>query len=104
MPTSQTLLYESNILSAQINALNNKISETAFIFRSQIEKLTIIVTGKSYEIGYTKIIDVKPPQSVPPEIKTFFEQYSTRLIAERNILQSKLDELMQTENSGIPSA
>ena len=104
MPTSQTLLYEQNILSAQINALNSKIFEAAFIFRSKIEKLTIIVAGKSDTNEYTKIIDVKPPQSVPPEIQTFFEQYTTRLIAERDLLQDQLNKLMLQVESGMPSA
>lgn len=98
----KTQLFEGNILVAQINALNNQITESAFCFRSKIEKLTLIISGSNNDRPYCKIIDFKPPQKIPPEIYTLFKTYATRLIAERNNFQQQLDKLMQ--ESGQPLA
>lgn len=96
----RTQLYEQNILAAQIEALNKQINEGCFVFRSNIEKFTMIVSGNANGTIYTKLFDVKQPQHMPPEIKTMFEQWTTRLISERNNLQEQLKRMQSGAAAG----
>lgn len=99
--TTTDLLFEAQMINQQIDQKNPHIQIGTKIFDSHIDKLTIIVAGQKHGHHYNEVLQFNLHNDKPCEFLKFINDYTTRLISEKAILQHQLNELQSKEGFGI---